>query len=331
MGLLSRIRASLKLGSSHSTTRSGARAYQPHLAVNPDLPIKRRIVDNRVFLLGLDQLYRDAIRRHEQVELLPCARTVAAALKITPAEVPVEGYYAEDPHLAEYFKLMRALQNARQNRAVEVAALPEFRRLVEVTSAPLYGRSIQEDKLLPVGRDPLSQALRDTMPNWTLAGLTAQAYAVAQETDDISLVGLAARAQDSVALAALRESVVLYAELVVGARPRPMEFVWQVDGELAEQGRRFVDAFNALFGDELPLPTPEQAALYWFASREADIVGRCVRLGVNDRTSPVRHYHWAICHGADEELRVHEFWDDELWTTTRYQTRLRLAGRCPDL
>ncbi len=72
---------------------------------------ERRVVDDRVFLLGLDKLYRDAMKQHERGELLGCARRVAEALHVTPADVPVEGYYAEDERLTEYFRLVRALQD----------------------------------------------------------------------------------------------------------------------------------------------------------------------------------------------------------------------------
>src|SRR5262245_10918203 len=101
--------------------------------------LKDRVVDNRIFLLGLDELYRDAMKRHERGELLLCARRVAAALEVAPAAVPVEGYYAEDQQLTEYFLLMRALQEVSEERTQVVAALPEFQRLLDVTSAPLYG------------------------------------------------------------------------------------------------------------------------------------------------------------------------------------------------
>jgi hypothetical protein len=62
------------------------------------------IVDNRVFLLGLDNHYRELMKDHEREELLLCARRVAAALQVKPADVPVEGYYAEHPKLTEYFR-----------------------------------------------------------------------------------------------------------------------------------------------------------------------------------------------------------------------------------
>ena len=34
----------------------------------------QRIVDNRVFLLGLDELYRETMKTHERNELLRCAK-----------------------------------------------------------------------------------------------------------------------------------------------------------------------------------------------------------------------------------------------------------------
>ena len=179
--------------------------------------VEQCVVDNRVFLLGLDGLYRHAMKRHERTELLICARRVAATLRVTLANVPVEGYYSEEEELTEYFCIMRALQQVEGSRASEVARMKEFERLRNVTSAPLYGRPVDEGKLLPVGRDALSQALLETFPEWTVARLTVAAYEIAQKTDDISLVGLAARIRDPVVLAAVRESVVLYAEAMLKA------------------------------------------------------------------------------------------------------------------
>ena len=259
-----------------------------------------------------------------------CARRVADVLHVTPADVPVEGYYTEDQQLTEYFRLLRALQEVDECRTAEVAALPEFRRLQEVTSARIYGHPRQREKLLSVGRDAVSQALIATAPNWTLARLVAAAHACARETDDFSLVGLAARIQDAVVLTALRESVVLYAEYeCLSAQPR-RQYLWKVSDELAEQARRFIDAFNALFGENLPPPEPAQAVEYWDACEANNILGRCVRLGWDDIREPVRHYHWAIYRGP-EGLTVQEFWHPEVWTTTRYREALHVYGRCPDL
>jgi hypothetical protein len=282
-------------------------------------PVVQRVVDNRVMLLGLDELYRAAMKEHERTELLVCAQRVSTALRLAPADVPVEGYYTEDPALSTYFRLMRALQEVALGRATEVEAMPEFRRLLTVTSSPIFGSPVRE-RLLPTGRDPLSAALRAVdVAQWSVPLLTAAAAKAARATDDFSLVGLAARAEDPVVLAALRESVVLYAEIEFGrapAMPR-FDYVWQVDTALAAAAQRFVDAYNGLFGLELPPPTARYARIFWDAFDEADVVGRCVRLGQTD--PPVRYYHWAVCRGAEEGLSVHEFWHAQIVTTERYR------------
>ncbi len=67
------------------------------------MAIERRVITNRIFLLGLDELYREAMKQNERGELLACARITAKALSLEPADVPVEGYYSEDDELTEYF------------------------------------------------------------------------------------------------------------------------------------------------------------------------------------------------------------------------------------
>src|SRR5436190_8511608 len=227
------------------TNVSDGRIFRP-ITQQTSLMVERRVVDNRVFLLGLDGLYRPAMKRHERTELLICARQVAAALQVSPANVPVEGYYSEEPELSEYFRIMRALQEVEGRRIPEVARMKEFKRLQDVTSAPLYGRPVDSGKLLPAGRSALSQALLETFPEWTVARLIGAAYEIALKTDDISLVGLAARIRDPVVLAALGESAVLYMDYVFGIAQTP-EYVWEVDSDLLELANRFIDAFNTLF------------------------------------------------------------------------------------
>jgi hypothetical protein len=95
--------------------------------------------------------------------------------------------------------------------------------------------------------------------------------------------------------------------------------VWQVDADLAAQASRFIAAFNRLFGNELPPAEAGQVEAYWHASDSDKYLGRCVRLGVDDSTIPVRHYHWAIRRGQDGHPTVHEFWENEIWTTDRYE------------
>ena len=235
-----------------------------------------------------------------------------------------EGYYAEDEDLTNYFRLMRALQDVPLEYAVKVEESPQFHRLLAVTSSAIFGPPVRKF-LLPKGGDPLSAALDEAALNgleWTLPELTAAAAKIARKTGDYSLVGLAARAEDPVVLAALRESVVLYAEMMVfGMEPgrRPMyRYVWRVDPELAKAAEGFVDGFNTLFGRELPPPTKKYARAFWIGFDRSYVLGRCVRLGQTPGTEP-SYYHWAVIQGPDDQLGVREFWDTEIWTTERYR------------
>ena len=208
--------------------------------------------------------------------------------------------------------------------------MPEFHRLLAVASSPIFGSPVG-GYLIPRARDPLSVALQTMdIDRWTVPLLTVEAAKAAQEADDFSLVGLAARAKDSVVLAALRESVVIYSEEPPTGLPPQRQFLWQVDDKLAQQAQRFVDTFNALFRDKLPPPIHEYADAYWHAHARATILGRCVWLGETD-TPPVRYYHWGICNASGGHLAVQEFWHHEIWTTVRYQKALQPHGRCPEL
>jgi hypothetical protein len=261
------------------------------------------------------------MRRNESLELLRCAREVAWSLHVKPADVPVEGYYAEDARLTEYFRLVRALQGEPNSRVAAVEGLPAYQRLYAVTSSRLFGFPRNEDKLLPVGHDAFSEALQKLAPHWTIPTLTAAAEEAAGGMDDYSLVGLAARAQDPVVLAALRESVVLYAEtMFAGMSVQPPIFEWRVDAELADQANRFIHAFHALFpqGARLPAATAENAGAFSGGFNVKKIVGRCVRVGYDDTRDPVMHYHWGITQ-SQEGLEVEEFWAPEIWTTERYR------------
>ena len=111
--------------------------------------------------------------------------------------------------------------------------------------------------------------------------------------------------------------------------PRP-EYIWEVDPDLADHARRFVDTFNRLFDGNLPAPLPAQAERYWRAYCGNEIVGRCVRLAYDDAVSPPRNYHWGICRDTGERLRVQEFWHVDIWTTARYRAAFR-GWRCPEL
>lgn len=282
------------------------------------------VVDNRAFLLGLDQFYRDAIRVHEGGELLDCARRVAGALGIGPADVPVEGYYTETPELTEYFRLVRALQATGASSAGRVEGMPEFQRLRDVATSRLYGVPHDSDALLPQPWDAMTFAARATTSGWRIALLMSAAYDAAVREGDISLVGLAARSRDPIVLTALRESVVLYSLVFLadaGGGPEKPRFVWEVDEQISEAAKRFVDLFQQIFGDELPAPVPKNAMSYWSAARTT-ILGRCARLGIEDSRGTLEHYHWAIREGGETRLDTHEFWRSEICTTAMYHEEI---------
>jgi hypothetical protein len=296
-----------------------------------------RVVDNRVFLLGLDELYCNAMKQHEREELLKCARYIANALNVSPGQVPIEGYYTEDELLSEYFLLVRALQNVENITAPGLSSSVELKRLRDIMSAPIFGcpQYIRNGRtmLFPTGCDALSQALNDTYPEWTVENLIIVAHRIAHEKDDISLVGLAARIKDPVLLAALRESVVLYADIIVGAvlNPPKPKYVWAVDEDLSSQAKRFIDTFNRLFDNELPPPDQSQVERYWQAYKDNEIHGRCVRLGYDDSHTPIRHYHWGIYRTYSGEPALHEFWSSKIWTTAEFRRLVPSTWGLPQL
>ena len=302
------------------------------------MTVIQRIVDNRAFLFGLDYLYREAIKPHERDELLNCARNVAATLGVAPANVPIEGYYSEDQQLTEYFRLMRGLALEKASRASEVDQLAGFKRLEAVKSSPIFGGQKKEggNSLLPPMEDPLSKALKGTAPAWNLEDVTEAAHSIVSNSDDFSLVGLASLVRDTVVLCSLGESVILYQEyfdipafLRRGEKPEPptYEYIWSVDDELSRRAMSFVETFNTLFDEHLPLPKQAQAMHFWQASQSNNVVGRCVNLGYDPRITPTRYYHWAIFQNDNGIAEVQEFWSPRIWATSEYQKLTTGGGR----
>jgi hypothetical protein len=181
--------------------------------------------------------------------------------------------------------------------------------------------------------DPLSKALKGTAPAWNLEDVTEAAHSIASNSDDFSLVGLASLARDTVVLCSLGESVVLYEEyfnipaFLRRAEPPTYEYIWSVDDELSQRAMSFVETFNTLFDEHLPLPKKAQAMLFWRASQSNDVVGRCVNLGYDPRITTTQYYHWAIFQNDHGIAQVQEFWSPRIWTTSDYQKLAMVRGR----
>src|SRR2546423_12370778 len=115
------------------------------------------------------------------------------------------------------------------------------------------------------GRVSISRAMKESK-DWNANTLTVVAYRCASESTDYSLSGLACLTKDPVVIAALRESVVLYMEAkTLGVGPLPV-YLWRVSPEIAKRAERFITAFNALFNEEMPAPTPENADYFGAAA-----------------------------------------------------------------
>lgn len=290
-------------------------------------------VDNRVLVLGIDEIYRKYMKEFESAFLLPQVEVIAAKLNIHEVNVPIEGYYGEHKTLTRYFKLMRALQQVSDSKKRVVDELPAFQEILRVTSSPIFGKPQYQGSLLPQGRDPLSQALLDTKDfSWNAQNIVDRAYEVVMDSDDISLVGLAVRIQDPIVITALRESVILYAErMEMGRYQGPkIEYIWKVDDEFAKITNRFIEEFNSLFPKDSYLSRgitkaeAQNAERFYSGYAGSIIAGRCVNLGY-DRSPSKQFYHWAITKQNDE-LALDEFWDTKLWTTDNYRSKQQELG-----
>jgi hypothetical protein len=174
--------------------------------------------------------------------------------------------------------------------------------------------------LLAVRRDPLATALSTPGVVWSVNNLTRLAQKIAVETDDISLMGLAAYIGDPILLTAFRESSVLYTDFIalgyIGPKPY---YLWRVEKELTVRAQRFVNEYNSLF-HETPLPAPcrRNANRFWDLGTDHDIAGRCIRIGLDQKG---RHYHWALGKSTWGQLTGEEFWDTRQWTNESYRKR----------
>jgi hypothetical protein len=282
------------------------------------------IVDDRVLVLGLDKFYREAMKRFEVHTLLPCAQVVAQDLQVSAARVPVEGYYHESPELRRYFRLMRALQGEPADRAKAIQNKDAFSILKSVASSPIFGPSAQGDSLLPAGRDPMTQTLESIAPErWRIPDLVERSFRIVMDTHDISLVALACRCRDPVPLCALRESTVLYADVVAGlADPVEFQYDWRVTPELQQAAQEFRRVFAELVPNDMPEVIAANAQRFHSASAKNQICGRCVRLGFDPKVTPRKYYHWAI-YLKHDHCEVEDFWSEEVWTTERYQEDMR--------
>jgi hypothetical protein len=168
-------------------------------------------VDDRAFVVGLSELFREEMKSYEAATLLPIAEAACKVLGLSPVMVPVEGYYTESVELERYFRLIRALQDADIHEVSPDPGKDTIYRLREVLTSPAMGRVEDNDRVLPRTTSPLGEALR-ILSNWSIDALSRQAVQLVRK-DDAGLVAVAASSGDPVALCVARESMALVADV----------------------------------------------------------------------------------------------------------------------
>jgi len=269
------------------------------------------IVGDRLFVVGLSELFRHNVKIYEATTLLPLAETACKACGLSPAPVPVEGYYSESQELSRFFRLIRALQIAELRPASPGSAHESIQRLRNVFYSPAMGRAEENGRVLPRNSSPFGEALRTT-EDWSIEGLSLRAQRLVRD-DDAGLVAVASATGDPVAICVARESVALTAEVEMMAEPDVPRFKWAVSPQVAEIAGRFISVLAQATGLVLPEAVPSSAAIYGQAARDADLIGRCILVGkLPGLTYPL--YHWYI-KATKGEPTVKDFWSTALWTT----------------
>lgn len=172
-----------------------------------------------------------------------------------------------------------------------------------------------DNRTLIIGLDDL---YRDSMAELEKSRLLECARVVSRElqvTAPLFACGARRAYQGSHRARGSARIVVLHADWLCLDDERS-EYIWEVEEDLMHLTNRFIDTFNQSGGAALPHAHPDSAEAFYSAAADAQLLGRCVMLGA--ATPAGRYYHWAIAGQSADDMHVHEFWDDDLWTTARY-------------
>ena len=268
------------------------------------------VVDDRTFVVGLCELFREEMKAYEVTTLLPLAETACKALDLPPAMVPVEGYYSESDELERFFRLIRALQYAEMREVSPSSGANAIHRLREVFTSPAMGRVEESDRVLPRTNSPFGEALR-ILADWSIDGLSRQAQQLVWN-DDAGLVAVATVTGDPIAICVARESAALMADVELAEIDLP-HFIWAVSEHVARVADRFVSSLAETAGINLPKPEATSSQAYGRAAREAELIGRCILIGERSG-NPHPYYHWYI-DAQNGVLTVKDFWSSNVWTT----------------
>lgn len=285
------------------------------------------IVDNRLFVIGLCELYRQKMKEYEAAVLLPLAASACEKLNIQAADCEIEGYYSENDELIRFFKLIRSLQNTESLDVLPAVELEEIRLLRKALNSPAMGRRIESSKILPRTSSPFGQAMSD-LSEWSIDGLSHMAKQMVTDTDS-GLIAVASATGDPVAIGVARESQALMADLEMAEVDIPT-YNWDVSSDVRLIAEKFISSLAETTGILLPVPDAVSAEIYGQAAAEAEISGRCTLLG-EQSGNPFPYYHWYI-DSLDNRLVVKDFWSSHVWTTDALRstpvTKRPILGSC---
>lgn len=285
----------------------GSGHYLAHSAGRKQM---QTVVDNRLFVVGLSELFRQEMKIYEVQVLLPLAEEACNALRLPPADVPIEGYYYESDALAKFFRLIRALQQKEIKDVSGFSDLKAFEKLRRVLCSPAMGRVENFDQLLPQTTSPFGESLR-FLSDWSIDALSKQARKFVRQ-DDAGLLAVASATGDPMALCIARESSALLSCVEMAALETP-DYAWHVSEDVSKVAHRFVSALAESTGILLPEPKASSARIYGQAAEGADLYGRCILVG-QQIGNPYPYYHWYI-DSNETGLVVKDFRSSAIWTT----------------
>ena len=280
------------------------------------------VVNDFVLILSLDSFYRDCMKKYEAEDLLPLVKNIFEELKISPGEFPVEGYYYETDELKSYFNHVKTLQTLEQESIKckeKIYNMSGYKKLTELFCSGLYGIYEYEGFLLPAVRDPIYYSLKSLQQpeKWNAENILNEAYTIIKDTEDTTIVGLGILLKNPVIVTALKESVVLYNDILpTGELDHRIKYIykyiWNVSKEIENLANKIIEIFNGICPYRIPIAVAENAKKYYNNFSSNPIKIRCVKIGYDNLSQ--KYYHWAI-NNVNYNYKFVDFWDTKLWTT----------------
>jgi hypothetical protein len=279
------------------------------------------VVSDFELILGLDSFYREQMQQYETKQLLPLVIELFEKLGVSPKKYPMEGYYYKSEKLKNYFNYIKTLREVSIKHKDDVQNMLGYKKLTELFCSGLYGKYEYDDKILPNVKDPIYYALESlSVENWNVKNILNTAHTIINDTNNTTIIGLGIIIKNPVIVTALRETAVLYADILCAGVPDFTikyinKYIWNVSKEIEHLANIIIETFNGICPYKIPLAIEKNAKKYYdrFMSNPFDL--RCVRIGYDAFSG--KNYHWAIKNQEylTNNYKFAEFWDEKHWTT----------------